>query len=79
MFLKDLAVTIVLIMKSIFSVLFRITKIIFLVGAVGHTSHLKTRYLWKDTGELIVDSFFLSVLTHQLHRFLLSDGHCKHN
>lgn len=63
MLLKDLAVTMVLIMKFIFSVLFRIMKIIFLVGTVGHSSQLKNRYLRKDIGELIVDSFSLSALT----------------
>lgn len=79
MLLKDPPVTLVLIMMCIFSVLFRIMKMILLVGAVGHPSHLKNRYLEKDIGELIADSFFLSVLRHQLHRFLPSDGHYKHH
>lgn len=76
--LEDRAATMVLIMKSIFSVLFRIMKMIFLVGAVGHSSHLKNRYLGRIQ-ESNCRHFFLSVLRHQLHRFLLPDGHCKHH
>lgn len=55
---KDLAVTLFLIMKCIFSVLFNIMKMILLVGAVGHSSHLKNRYLRKDIRYLILGSFF---------------------